>query len=207
MNNPTGQCTKHSLLTAILERCRECSALLVLDECFLEFLPDRKERTLLPYLGQYPNLVILRAFTKLYAMAGVRLGYCVCSDAKRKEQLMESGQPWGVSLLAQEAGVAALSEQAYADRVRKLVEQQRPILVKGLRQAGFTVWEGKANYLLFRSHDATLGKRMEEAGFPMRDCSNYHNLQPGDYRIAVRTEEENRGFLEALFLCQRKKQL
>ena len=206
-NNPTGQCTKHSLLTAILERCRECSALLVLDECFLEFLPDRKERTLLPYLGQYPNLVILRAFTKLYAMAGVRLGYCVCSDAKRKEQLMESGQPWGVSLLAQEAGVAALSEQAYADRVRKLVEQQRPILVKGLRQAGFTVWEGKANYLLFRSHDATLGKRMEEAGFPMRDCSNYHNLQPGDYRIAVRTEEENRGFLEALFLCQGKKQL
>ena len=82
-NNPTGQCTKHSLLTAILERCRECSALLVLDECFLEFLPDRKERTLLPYLGQYPNLVILRAFTKLYAMAGVRLGYCVCSDGKR----------------------------------------------------------------------------------------------------------------------------
>ena len=198
---------KKVLLTAILERCRECSALLVLDECFLEFLPDRKERTLLPYLGQYPNLVILRAFTKLYAMAGVRLGYCVCSDAKRKEQLMESGQPWGVSLLAQEAGVAALSEQAYADRVRKLVEQQRPILVKGLRQAGFTVWEGKANYLLFRSHDATLGKRMEEAGFPMRDCSNYHNLQPGDYRIAVRTEEENRGFLEALFLCQGKKQL
>ena len=148
--------------------------------------------------------MILRAFTKLYAMAGVRLGYCVCSDAKRKEQLMESGQPWGVSLLAQEAGVAALSEQAYADRVRKLVEQQRPILVKGLRQAGFTVWEGKANYLLFRSHDATLGKRMEEAGFPMRDCSNYHNLQPGDYRIAVRTEEENRGFLEALF-CVREK--
>lgn len=84
------------------------------------------------------------------------------------------------------------------------MEQQRPILVKGLRQAGFTVWEGKANYLLFRSHDATLGKRMEEAGFPMRDCSNYHNLQPGDYRIAVRTEEENRGFLEALFLCQGK---
>ena len=130
----------------------------------------------MPYLGQYPNLVILRAFTKLYAMAGVRLGYCVCSDAKRKEQLMESGQPWGVSLLAQEAGVAALSEQAYADRVRKLVEQQRPILVKGLRQAGFTVWEGKANYLLFRSHDATLGKRMEEAGLIASGTSPDGNL-------------------------------
>ena len=46
---------------------------------------------------------------------------------------------------------------------------------------------------------------MEEAGFPMRDCSNYHNLQPGDYRIAVRTEEENRGFLEALFCVSGKK--
>ena len=111
--------------------------------------------------------MILRAFTKLYAMA-VSGFDIACSDAKRKEQLMESGQPWGVSLLAQEAGVAALSEQAYADRVRKLVEQQRPILVKGLRQAGFTVWEGKANYLLFRSHDATLEKngrsRIPDAG-------------------------------------------
>lgn len=198
-NNPTGQCTEHGLLTAILERCRECSTLLALDECFLEFLPDRNERTLLPYLGQYPNLVILRAFTKLYAMAGVRLGYCVCSDPVLKEQLLESGQPWSVSLLAQEAGIAALLEDAYADRVREMVEKQRPVLVNGLRQAGFQVWEGKANYLLFRSQDATLGKRMEEAGFPIRDCSNYHNLQPGDYRIAVRTEEENRAFLEALF--------
>ncbi len=117
---------------------------------------------------------------------------------------MESGQPWGVSLLAQEAGVAALSEQAYADRVRKLVEQQRPILVKGLRQAGFTVWEGKANYLLFRSHDATLGKRMEEAGFPMRDCSNYHNLQPGTTGLQCAQRKKTVGFWRHFFVSGKK---
>ena len=141
--------------------------------------------------------MILRAFTKLYAMAGVRLGYCVCSDAKRKERLMESGQPWGVSLLAQEAGVAALLEQAYADRVRKLVEQQRPILVKGLRQAGFTVWEGKANYLLFQAPE-TLGESLRQKGIVLRSCGNYSGLDGSWYRTAVRTAPENASLLKTL---------
>ena len=160
----------------------------------------------MPYLGQYPNLVILRAFTKLYAMAGVRLGYCVCSDAKRKEQLMESGQPWGVSLLAQEAGVAALSEQAYADRVRKAGGTTASDSGKGLAAGRIYSLGGKMPIICcFAVTMRRLEKGMEEAGFPMRDCSNYHNLQPGDYRIAVRTEEENRGFSGGTFFSVREK--
>ena len=73
------------------------------------------------FLAQFPELVILKAFTKLYAMAGVRLGYVLSGDEKLLENMREAGQPWAVSSLAQAAGVAALDETEYADHVRSLI--------------------------------------------------------------------------------------
>ena len=66
------------------------------------------------------GLVILKAFTKLYGMAGVRLGYCLCGDEALLEKMQTAGQPWAVSSLAQAAGAAALKETAYVDEVRAL---------------------------------------------------------------------------------------
>ena len=75
-NNPTGQLTPPALVARILEKCTACGALLLLDECFLDFLPDHASLTAKPLLGS-GNLLILKAFTKLYGMAGVRLGYAL----------------------------------------------------------------------------------------------------------------------------------
>lgn len=79
-NNPTGLITQRSLLERLLERCEQVGARLCVDECFLDFLPEEPLLTVLPLLEKHPNLLVLRAFTKLYAMAGIRLGYGVCSD-------------------------------------------------------------------------------------------------------------------------------
>ena len=73
-NNPTGQLTALPLVEQILHRCAACGTLLVVDECFLDFLPDHPLHTAKGLLGE-GDLVILKAFTKLYGMAGVRLGY------------------------------------------------------------------------------------------------------------------------------------
>ena len=89
-----------------------------MDECFLDFLPDRDTLTAKTFLHEAPNLIILKAFTKLYAMAGVRLGYALCSNADLLAKMQAAGQPWAVSSLAQAAGIAALQETAYADAVR-----------------------------------------------------------------------------------------
>ena len=78
-NNPTGQLTPPALVARILEKCTACGALLLLDECFLDFLPDHASLTAKPLLGS-GNLLILKAFTKLYGMAGVRLGYALSAD-------------------------------------------------------------------------------------------------------------------------------
>ena len=74
-NNPTGAVSDRQLLLEVLERCRQIGALLVVDECFGDFLEDQEAHTLRGQVGDFPNLLILKAFTKMYAMAGVRLGY------------------------------------------------------------------------------------------------------------------------------------
>lgn len=81
-NNPTGQLMNLDLVRRIAEKCAACGIRLVVDECFLDFLPDCEALTAKPLLEAYPNIILLKAFTKLYGMAGVRLGYCLCSRCR-----------------------------------------------------------------------------------------------------------------------------
>ena len=195
-NNPTGQLTALPLVEQVLRRCTACGTLLVVDECFLDFLPDHALHTAKGLLGD-GNLVILKAFTKLYGMAGVRLGYALSADTALLEQMQACGQPWGVSSLAQAAGLAALEETAYVEKVRALIAEQRPRLTAGLRALGLRVLDGRANYLLFQAPE-TLGEALRQRGAVLRSCANYLGLGPGWYRTAVRTGPENEQLLKLL---------
>ena len=195
-NNPTGQLTALPLVEQILHRCAACGTLLVVDECFLDFLPDHALHTAKGLLGE-GDLVILKAFTKLYGMAGVRLGYALSADTALLEQMQACGQPWGVSSLAQAAGLAALEETAYVEKVRALIAEQRPRLTAGLRALGLRVIDGRANYLLFRA-PADLNERLRPLGTQVRSCANYPGLGPEWYRTAVRTAPENARLLEIM---------
>ena len=196
-NNPTGQITPPELVQRLVRRCADCGAVLVVDECFLDFLQQRDALTAKPLLQTAPNLVILKAFTKLYAMAGVRLGYALCANTALLDKMQAAGQPWGVSSLAQAAGAAALRETAYADAVRALIADQRPKLAAGLRALGLQVIEGSANYLLFRAPE-TLGAALQQRGVCLRSCGNYPGLSAGWYRTAVRTAPENEQLLQTM---------
>ncbi|MGI6031651.1 MAG: threonine-phosphate decarboxylase CobD [Eubacteriales bacterium] len=194
--NPTGSLTSRTLLLEIARRCQATGTILVVDECFHDFVED--SQSMVPYLGEFPGMVVLRAFTKIYAMAGVRLGYCLCSDPQLLEAVAEAGQPWGVSTLAQAAGLAALRETDYVCRSRKLVREQRARLMEGLRKAGMEVLPGAANYLFFRSPRSDLGEKLRQTGILVRSCANYQGLDERDWRIAVRGPEENGRLLAAL---------
>ena len=196
-NNPTGQVTPPALVERLVRRCAECGAVLVVDECFLDFLPDRDAWTAKQLLRDAPQLIILKAFTKLYAMAGVRLGYALCGDAALLEKMRGAGQPWAVSSLAQAAGLAALQETAYADAVRALIAEQRPRMAAGLRALGLRVMDGQANYLLFRA-TPDLGEKLRRRGAVVRSCANYPGLDAAWYRTAVRTAEENTRLLQIM---------
>ena len=196
-NNPTGQVTPPALVERLVRRCAECGAVLVVDECFLDFLPDRDAWTAKQLLRDAPQLIILKAFTKLYAMAGVRLGYALCGDATLLEKMRGAGQPWAVSSLAQAAGLAALQETAYAGAVRALIAEQRPRMAAGLRALGLRVMDGQANYLLFRA-TPDFGEKLRRRGAVVRSCANYPGLDAAWYRTAVRTAAENTRLLQIM---------
>ncbi len=193
-NNPTGLTIDRGLLVRILEAARRSDVVVVLDECFLDFT---REPSAVSLCDDFPNLVVMRAFTKLFAMAGLRLGYGICSDAQLIEAMKAAGQPWAVSTPAQVAGVAALEEAGWAQRTREYVDEQRAVLCDGLRDAGMRVIPGQANYLLFQS-PIELYEPLLERGFLIRRCANYVGLDWSWFRIAVRTEDENAAFLAAL---------
>lgn len=191
-NNPTGQCIDEALFQQIRLRCEENQIVLVLDACFAEFLP-------VPPRGLPPgqSVVVLKAFTKFYAMAGLRLGYALSRNVGLLQNIAACGQPWSVSAPAQAAGVAALSDKAYAEATRTLIAQERDFLQQGLRRLGAVVYDSQANYVFFRAKPEW-GSALRRQGIFLRDCSNYRGLVPGYYRAAVRTRQENERLLAAI---------
>ncbi len=196
-NNPTGVSSPRELLLRVARQCSRCGALLMLDECFVDFLEEPKSHTLKDALCEFPNLVILKAFTKLYAMAGVRLGYALCANRELVEAMREAGQPWAVSSLAQAAGEAALEETQYVESVRRMVLRERPWMAGQLAGLGLRVVPGEANYLFFRC-TVPLIRPLRQRGILLRSCANYHGLDESWYRAAVRTHEENIRLIQAL---------
>lgn len=197
-NNPTGRTSPRPLLEEILTRCREVGAILVVDECFLGFLPEQAEKTMKPCLAAAANLVILKAFTKLYGMAGLRLGYCLCSDEPLLSRLAQAGQCWSVSIAAEETGLAALQDREFVAKTLVFLPGERSRLRRELTSRGMQVIPGEANYLLFSTTIADFGDLMAQQGILVRDCRNYPGLAPGDYRIAVLLPEENDRLLAAI---------
>ena len=194
-NNPTGRLIADDLLEEILRICREKNIALFVDECFLSLSDGGVDLT--PSLSDFPQLFILKAFTKGFGMAGLRLGYGLSADEALLRKMSAAVPPWNVSALAQAAGVAALGDAEFLERNRAVIRAERPRLEERLRELGFWVCPSQANYILFRG-EAGLADRLRERGAAIRDCANFEGLGPGWYRAAVRLREENDALLDAM---------
>lgn len=194
-NNPTGRLIPGKLLEKILLRCRERNIALFVDECFLSLSDGANDLT--PFLPDVPQLFILKAFTKSYGMAGLRLGYGLCADKELLQKMSAAAPPWTVSTPAQAAGVAALKDAAFLAENRALIRAERPRLEEELRKLGFWVCPSQVNYILFRG-DAGLTEQLRARGVAIRDCANFEGLTSGWYRVAVRQYEENEQLIAAI---------
>ncbi len=193
-NNPTGRLIKPDILEGIIARARACGTPVIVDECFLDFTRGASCKAL---LSQNPGLMILRAFTKMYAIAGLRLGYMLCADADFLGKVSLAGPCWNVSSPAQAAGIAALACEGWAERTRRLIETERAYLAQGLRALGIRVFPGDANFLLLKS-PAELYKPLLRKGILIRRCENFRGLDGAFYRVGVRTRAENAILLREL---------
>ena len=196
-NNPTGILMERDFLEKVLLRCRDKGIFAVVDECFLDFVREPENYTLKAHLKEYKHLFILKAFTKRYAIAGVRLGYGLCADEKILEQMEFMTQPWNVSAMAQAAGLAALKETDYVEAGRKLVFEDAEYMKREMEKLGLKVFPSQANYIFFKGPEM-LFEQCVEKGILIRDCSNYPGLSKGYFRVAVKRHERNVKLIEVL---------
>lgn len=198
-NNPTGLLPDDTLLQAISLRCKALGIALILDEAFIDFIPERAG-----FIGQLagnPHLWVLRSLTKFYAIPGLRLGYLLSSDEQKVARMRQAQMPWSINAFAALAGEIILQDTAYQQASLQWLARERPWLLAALKALpGLTVWEGQANYLFLRCDRP--GLELQHAllrhAILIRSCANYPGLDARYYRVAVRSREENEKLIAAL---------
>ena len=216
-NNPDGRLIPDELLDKILKICDETGCAVFLDECFLE-LSDGFDRSGISLINEHPGLFILRAFTKTFSMAGIRLGYGISADTELLKRISQRLQPWNVSVIAQKAGLAALNEQSFIEAGRITVMQERSRFSQQLSECGIKVCESQANYMLIKIPEEvqsgdddtndlasgsafvkdSFGDRMLQKGILIRNCRNFEGLGRGWYRICIKGRADNDFFLKTV---------
>ena len=175
-NNPDGNVIRAKVLQRIAAVCESKNSWLIVDECFLPFLhsddssntaaarifdaehtlrPSERTCSMVPSLRAFEHLVILRAFTKIYGMPGLRLGYMLTAAQALTDAVRVTMTPWEINLPAQLAGVAALEETEFVEKTRALIREERDFLVRVLPTLPYVekvyVPTSDANFLLFRT--------------------------------------------------------
>lgn len=198
-NNPTGRVIPRQILKTGLERCAAVGATLIVDECFCDFIKKPEDTVMTEHICHNRNLILLRSFTKLYAMPGIRMGYCLSSNITLLDRMYHTGAPWSVSVIAQECGIAAAGDMQFPVYTREYISKQREKLETGLRELGFQVIPSAANFILFRNEQIEhLAVRLRRRGILIRSCANFEGLDSHWFRVAVRTESENFVLLHAM---------
>ena len=176
--------------------------LVIIDEAFMDFLPDEKKYTLI-WKAQKSKIVVLRTFTKFFALPGLRLGYLVAQkdtiDKLKKKQV-----PWCVNSFAQLLGASILDEEGYIEKTRQFIERERSFLFTELTKIReLKPYPSVANFLLIKIEkkkltSSLLKRKLIQEGILIRDCSNFRGLNNKFIRIAVRRHTENLKLIEAL---------
>ncbi|MFC4766502.1 threonine-phosphate decarboxylase CobD [Effusibacillus consociatus] len=199
-NNPTGRCIDRGILDEILHTARDLDKWLLIDEAFLDFLPDEEARTLIRYVTDFEKLIVIRSMTKFYAIAGIRVGY-LAAEGHLVDRMREMQVPWSVNTLAQMAAIAGLEDEEFRQRTLDWLQTERKFLSEQLREKGYRVVPSDANFLLVQREDVRIEQlwpKLAEKGIFVRDCRSFAGLDETYFRIAVRAREENRRLLELL---------
>lgn len=194
-NNPTGKLIDRKLLLKLLRHCQEKNIYVVLDECFIEFCG--KELSMINEIDTFKNLIIIRAFTKIYSIPGVRLGYLISSNTSILNMIKNQLPEWNISVFAQKAGLECAKLNGFNEETTKFVDSERQFVYDNLKNLGFKVFSSTVNYLLVYT-EQPLYDQLLEKGILIRDCSNFKGLTKGYYRISIKTRRENEILLKAI---------
>lgn len=195
-NNPTGQLTSQEEIKHLIERI-PASTLLVLDEAYYEYAAAEMTCNSIEWLTEHPNLVITRTFSKIYGMAGLRLGYAIAnSDIIAILQRVQL--PFAVNQVALTAAFAALDDEAFIQSSLKVNKEGMIQLQEGFIALGISYLPSCCNFLTFDCKEDGIGlyNYLLNNGIIVRPLHAYK--MNNHIRVSIGTREQNSRFLEAL---------
>ena len=214
-NNPTGKFLKLAQTEEILKECNKYDTKLFIDEAFIEFLEDGMKESIINTEGNKKNLFVTRAFTKFFAIPGLRLGYGMYFDKELEKKISEKKEPWSVNNIAEMAGLTVLDDAEYIEKTLKWIAEEKIYMYEKLNKiSGIKVYETEVNFITGKIDEKlfseglnvkVLREKMLEQGILIRDASNFKFLDERFFRLAIKDRASNKRVIEAMKEIFRKK--
>ena len=200
-HNPTGQLWRRASLEPLLHRYQ----LVICDEAFLSLVPDGEQQSLIPLVAEFPNLVVIRSLTKLYGIAGLRLGYAV-AQPERLQRWAQWRDPWPVngiaSAVAEQLLASPAKYQCWCRRAQAWVAKEGAWMQQQLASLpGITPMPSAANFLLIHAEQSLVLFREaveQRHRILLRDCRSFEGLGECWLRIGLQSRRNNRRIMRAL---------
>jgi threonine-phosphate decarboxylase len=198
-HNPTGTVVQAEKLSAGVQRAQRCGIRILLDEAFIDFIP---QESLSAHVPELSNLVVFRSVTKFFAMAGLRIAYMI-APKRLVAGVRELLAPWPVSTLAAVGAIAALKDKAWIADTLARNGREREKLALQLSALGLSVYPAGANFLFFRFGDEHRNRSVWERlvidhGIVVRNCATFETLDKTYFRVAVLGSDHNQLLIRAL---------
>lgn len=194
-NNPTGNFLPYADLRAFLQAV-PAGVAVVLDEAYNEYLPPAERADAVAWIREFPNLIVTRTFSKIYGLAGLRVGFAVAAPAVA-DLLNRVRQPFNVNNLALAAARTALDDHLFVAESYELNRRGMEQIVAGLKRLGLEHIPSHGNFVTFAVADgAAVNRKLLQQGVIVRPIGGYG--LPNHLRVTIGLETENARFLEAL---------
>ena len=207
-NNPTGKFLKLSETEQILKECNKYNTKLFIDEAFIDFLEDGMKESIINAKKNKQNLFVTRAFTKFFAIPGLRLGYGIYFDKNLEKGISEKKEPWSVNNIAEMAGLTVLDDTEYIEKTLKWITEEKTYVYEKLNEiSGIKPYKTEVNFITVKIEDnfilkglnvKILREKMLEQGILIRDASNFNFLDEKFFRLAIKDRKNNDRVIEVL---------
>ena len=207
-NNPTGKFLKLAQTEEILKECNKYDTKLFIDEAFIEFLADGMKESIINTEENKKNLFVTRAFTKFFAIPGLRLGYGMYFDKELEKKISEKKEPWSVNNIAEMAGLTVLDDTEYIEKTLKWITKEKIYMYEKLNKiSGIKVYETEVNFITGKIDEKLfseglnvkiLREKMLEQGILIRDASNFKFLDERFFRLAIKDRASNDRVIKAM---------
>ena len=207
-NNPTGKFLKLDKTEEILKECNKYNTKLFIDEAFIDFLKDGMKKSIINTKENKQNLFVTRAFTKFFAMPGLRLGYGIYFDKKLEKRISEKKEPWSVNNIAEMAGLTVLDDTEYIEKTLKWITEEKTYVYEKLNEInGIKPYKTEVNFITVKIEDNFILKglnvkilrgKMIEKGILIRDASNFKFLDERFFRLAIKDRKNNDRVIEVM---------